>query len=105
MSGENWTPGPWVTKRDGDFVTMSGHDLAWTDFAEVVVRIHGEPTDDPEGIANAHLIAAAPELYEALKDVLRSARKDFMTGPEGDIEFREAYSEAFATLRKARGEA
>ena len=28
--------------------------------------------DDPEGIANAHLISAAPDMYEALKSVLSS---------------------------------
>jgi len=49
-----------------------------------------------EGYANAHLIAAAPELYESLQDVLGLF----------PLEFKESPMVAFAlaALAKARGE-
>ena len=43
--------------------------------------------------ANAHLIAAAPELYEALERVVRISDRDHV-----------AWNEAKAALAKARGE-
>ena len=51
--------------------------------------------------ANARVIAAAPDLLEALKDAMRSSRKDFKAGPDGDRQHREAYAEQFAALAKA----
>lgn len=44
---------------------------------------------------------AAPDLLAALKDAMRSSRKDFKAGPDGDRQHREAYAEQFAALSKA----
>jgi hypothetical protein len=72
MSGENWTPGPWWLEQPvedgvGASVGVSGHGhrllakAVWR--AELETRtLHAE--------ANANLIAAAPELYEALEGML-----------------------------------
>jgi hypothetical protein len=53
-----------------------------------------------QAIANARLIAAAPELYEALDYLARYHKSG---GNEGDPD--EAERKAFAALTKARGEA
>jgi hypothetical protein len=61
------------------------------------------PTDErteDETEANARLIAAAPELYEALEAVLTNNRK----GVVGEAA-RKAWLKAGAALAKARGEA
>lgn len=59
-----FTPGPWLTK------TYTNHELQ-TDFAMVMmgdwVHMIGYSDEDK---ANAHLIAAAPAMYEALKELL-----------------------------------
>ena len=42
----------------------------WGDFARVVVRMTGEESDSGEGVANAKLIAAAPDMFEAIQILL-----------------------------------
>lgn len=72
MSSESnthmYTEGPWTLDRknnNSERVKVTGP--GWSDFAKVVVRMSGTGRDSPEGWANANLIAAAPELLEALK--------------------------------------
>lgn len=62
----------------------------------------GTLTNDPYPIAlaNAHLIAAAPDMYEALEAL---AKFHLSGGHEGDAD--EAIGMATAALAKARGEA
>ena len=66
MSKENWTKGSW----EAFFCAIGcGEDL----IATVAPRPVSNQSDDfdlDEGMANARLIAAAPELYEALKKVV-----------------------------------
>ena len=77
MSGAVHTPGPWGVRT-----TPRGYgNLHWREIADesgVIAEVYsnsadgdsGEPTE-AEAEANAHLIAAAPELLEAL-ELLRS---------------------------------
>ena len=63
------TPGPWsIAARlapDGTaYTSIGGGD--WISFAWVWVRMEHEDSDFPEGLANARLIAMAPELAAAL---------------------------------------
>lgn len=61
-----WTPGPWKHYDDSDSVTRRHEIVA---LGKTVARIYcSEPEVDPY---NAHLIAAAPELYEALEAVMK----------------------------------
>ena len=80
------TPGPWIVEPpasgDGDisdasmpqchsFISSSN----WSALARVVTRMEGETADSEEGLANARLIRAAPDLYTALKALLEAAEK------------------------------
>ena len=64
------TLGPWeitdrkITKHGGAYDLISG--LTWDDFARVAVRFDDDEADDAEGLANARLIAMAPDLAAAL---------------------------------------
>jgi hypothetical protein len=61
------TPGPWEIRTDNDGTHIVGGDRFY-DIAKVVI----ESTDTAahyETQANARLIAAAPEMYEALKAI------------------------------------
>jgi len=62
-----FTPGPWKPHATG--MARSGvpeFEIHWSDIGECVAEIvHGD--------ANAHLIAAAPDLYEALDTIENDA--------------------------------
>jgi hypothetical protein len=66
-----YTKGPWNVEADslkGDgHVAISGE--GWEEFATVVIRMKNKRRDEPEGLANARLIAAAPQLLWALEQV------------------------------------
>lgn len=72
MSENTHMPGPWTANLEGARgthaggfsveTTLDGHGVV------VICGRAGWPTRATESHANAHLIAAAPELYEALKD-------------------------------------
>ena len=102
MSETRWTKGPWRAGASEFYPGLDGPltKRVYTESPPNEIDVSGDNCR-----ANALLIAAAPELYEALKDVLRSARKDFPSGEWGEAEFEAAYGEALDALRKARGEA
>lgn len=64
-----FTPGPWLA--DGHFVTAGPRSIV----------ADCEPT--PLGAANAQLIAAAPELAEALRVLVRGSPHDRTAWPAG----------------------
>jgi hypothetical protein len=123
MRGEGFTPGPWVPRRakfpsDGGIdygieVVVDGRKLCIAEAFEVVHFDTRMPAE-----ANARLIAAAPEMFEALRDLLifyagkhdgierEQLRADF-SGPDGIIDegaFKElVWNNARAALRKATG--
>jgi hypothetical protein len=75
MSETKFTPGPWRANRTS--VRALKRTVADCEFADVSpLRVH------PEDMANARLIAAAPDLYEALvaitdqMELVGDARKD-----------------------------
>lgn len=66
--GRGWTPGPW--ELDGGVVR------GWTDdHKRPICEIYRELRASDETIANAHLIAAAPELFEALQASQKAIRE------------------------------
>jgi len=103
MSNETkWTPGPWVAyenaedkcfyvaQQDGAPYTPDYSDVCglecrtWSGERPIVQR------------ANAHLIAAAPEIYGALESIITNATS--ATCSQGQLDM------ARAALTKARGE-
>jgi len=101
MSGK-WTPGPWALsiKEFGEGeITKPGDDLdnPWH-IAETFggCAVNNLLTEEEESEANARLIAAAPELYEALEWAMAFI-DPACVNPEG-------HEKATAVLAKARGE-
>lgn len=82
MSGAKHTPGPWFvvdhSKDEQCMYIESAKDGVASVFTDT-------PTRPEEIAANARLVAAAPELLEALKHTLRA--------------FQTLYAEAFAVKR------
>jgi hypothetical protein len=104
MSEKKWTPGPWevgpANMVDSNAVTAIARcgcafrspQYSGTDFA---TPAHQE--------ANARLISAAPDLYDALEECKRVLSDLQSTQLEG-TRTRDAWEKARAALAKARGE-
>ncbi len=109
MSTEpKFTPGPWKV-RNGDLIRVGSYTQGQN---LIVCGVHkmgihgGQSLGDP--LANAHLIATAPELYESF-----SAAMDFIKSnvadPDITNEMADAYNRLMSMnperiLAKARGE-
>lgn len=109
MSEKKWTSGPWVVEECGG----AEHDKsrfengAYQVFSNdcnyhAVADCSCNHTcrDEGECMANANLIAAAPELYEALEDLFKE-----ITADEYKSSLRPELAQAARALSKARGEA
>lgn len=76
------TPGPWTINdaRDGQSVLFQIESSVQADKPEVIVAMLDDGnTSVSEQRANAHLIAAAPELLDAVKDL-----RDYLAEYEPD---------------------
>lgn len=97
----SFTPGPWYVHPDSSLAVRRESDdatVATTDNGG-----HPEPDiiliDDGEMNANAHLISVAPELYEALNEMVDRWE------PDTEGQDRVMWENACEALRKARGAA
>lgn len=100
MSAPEFTPGPWQVKRSGCISARGdGQLVATTGYRVAVV----EGTAGAEDSANAALIAAAPDLFAALSDVLAKAGGDRASCGH-PYTCSCAFDAARAALAKARGE-
>lgn len=95
---KKWTPGPWAVDGDGIKALVRGSD------ATIVAVRHRLPSETHE--ANAHLIASAPELYEALSSCADAINRkvDFTSESPSRLELIASAEVARAALAKARGE-
>lgn len=92
------TPGPWIIKEN--FVVAEFPGASATFVAKPLhVRIDNGAGDVSKALANARLIAAAPELLEALKDLCTLAG-GYGASPD---DLRRALSNAEAVVKKAEG--
>lgn len=100
-----WTKGPWHHKKaptdydDYDIQAPDGDNIHW-----VVATVIGNcGYDESEPMGNDRLIAAAPELLEALERLLEAAE----TGSERSSPpgyYDEQINAARAVIKKAKGE-
>lgn len=103
MSKPAFTPGPWTIGKGADLtpiVMVPCHPSEGTGFAVACVnplRRMGSVVGDMN--ANARLIAAAPDMYEALK----TAEFKLSIHEEGDDEPSGALATIRAALAKAHG--
>lgn len=98
MSGPKFTPGPWKVYR-----TKSGDVLGIGDAKAGGVTDYqgGFWRSGKEKLANINLVAAAPELYEALASILSAINfVNAIPGPKG----KALRAKAGIALAKARGE-
>ena len=104
------TPGPWEVKKGAAMLnsvcTVYGTEDGWVDIAAPIPM-----ADDyrAESSANARLIAAAPDLLEALKSAVdtltdpRIGQWSYMEGSEIYSDFKDAADAARAAIAKATG--
>lgn len=92
MSGKH-TPGPWVKDRHGQLRSPQGKQVGVWDAGIAWVQ------RDEESEANARLIAAAPDLLEALKQAVD--REEY--GKEEGDEVPQWLLDARAAIAKAEG--
>ena len=85
-----------ITRDNNCYEFIDGQE--WTDLARVVVRMEGSDHDEAEGLANARLIAAAPDLLEVLYNMVVLA-SPFFTDPTQ----RLLINLARAAIAKAEG--
>jgi len=72
MSDAKHTPGPWVILLDDDAIEIVGNaDERSVPVADIMLDEHTSFAPQMiEAVANANLIAAAPDLLEALENLL-----------------------------------
>lgn len=105
------TPGPWgvrpSTVSDGDGEVFAESESGDTDAIVCIVwgMEHLWSDGDTQGIANGHLLAAAPELLAALELAVQALADHLQYDDEGVSPSLEkiAYNAAFAAVAKARG--
>ena len=99
MKGKH-TPGPWRRY----YGSMSCAGIASVDDkVNICVMCDADPSQQQEVEADAALIAAAPDLLEALKDIIACCR---ITGPVGNYAYiisDERREAAKAAIAKAEG--
>lgn len=101
--GHKFTPGPWEAERNSSYWEVRPH-RKWNDdhipysIGDVCASEPGNP-DGGLQEANARLIAAAPDLLEALEDMLEDFGLNYM-----DFDAYDAVtSKAKAAIAKATG--
>ena len=117
-----WTEGPWEyvasTEHHGPYVSCKwGGDICdcyvMSNPMAASVRNGGESYhinhQGDKADANAHLIAAAPCLAEAVAEMLEHepSREDFQSSRKGDLQFKiatQVWDRARAALSRAKGE-
>ena len=96
-----YTPAPWRVGIDDTSAYGSGYPVIMSDTYRVV-GAEGMFGDIEQDMANAHLIAAAPELYESLAEMYALFES---IGTPGEHTWTiEMQDRAKQALKKARGE-
>lgn len=100
MSAPQFTPGPWsIESRQLEGKNDFAVSPAAGNAGFVTALTHG-----PDAEANACLIASAPELYEALDELIELARPNVYPQPDKPDSPYAKLERARAALAKARGD-
>jgi hypothetical protein len=102
MSEPKFTKGPWRLDNDGDVCEASGITIAFPQKPDPDPELDLLPIVEMD--ANAHLIAAAPDLYEALDTLTCVVGLTAIKYPGQLAVLQEAVDGARVALAKARGE-
>ena len=100
MREKKWTPGPWMIAGKEETTVYSLGPMGTTVFWCGIQAAGKESASEEECKANARLIAAAPDLVEALEGLARMHRERFGLDGAYDTEIRVAED----ALAKAYGE-
>mgnify|MGYP001451335313 FL=1 len=98
MTEPKFTKGPWVAsdgRHNYPSLVMRPYIIEDGFTASSVIA----DCCNPDGDANSHLIAAAPELYEALSDLVSSLETEHVA-----VCLSQEIAQARAALAKARGD-
>ena len=103
-----FTKGPWTVGSRvayGWDVYQNDDVLTWVGVVHDGSLLEDNATDN-EAEANARLIAAAPDMYEALRELVNSECSFFNSAIESDhlFDFIEWRDRAILAIRKATGE-
>ena len=103
MSETRWTPGPWEIKSEfvGPLKIVAGDDEFIFGNGKLEVAYVGADTFD-QCRANARLISAAPDMYDALEMLIGWEDTIRTYIPNGGL--HSALTAARSALAKARGE-
>jgi len=96
------TPGPWRTiPLAGNFDSHVGaFGIAYGRAGNRLAIVDGEGNSSAHNAANARVIAAAPDLLEALEAMMKLRNPRYLT----DTERADIINAAVAAIAKARGE-
>lgn len=103
-----WTPGPWFVGAQNDTLYVIDGPPSPAPYDGPIPKEYGPNVvatpgwRQPNHDANANLIAAAPELYDALEELRDYAAKEIQ---RGGAHHDPVWAKAADALRKARGEA
>ena len=99
MSANTHTPGPWEV-LDGNrvSVTLPCADVEASGYVSACIAITHSSEPRVDKVANARLIAAAPELLEALQAIVKSLSDQ---DDEGMVEHAQEMIDARAAIAKA----
>lgn len=104
-SKPKFTPGPWVAPNEMGNLVLTKED--WTHgLYKGCMQIVITPCDTKQTEANAHLIAAAPEMYDALEVAAAELEQCEPNDeyPEMQMAYRNIMGQIKSALKKARGE-
>ena len=93
MSEPKFTKGPWQSEISSEGDCRVNSDSGFENDCWIIANLYG-----PDAEANQSLIAAAPELYGALKELLHAVHTESYEG------MKPAATKAQTALAKARGE-
>jgi len=108
MTNTNHTPGPWTiagvsgNPHEGHVIesdSADGRTIAWTCNS---LDNNGEECISQEDIANARLIASAPELLQALENLVASIENVDFSSHAGVYD-QIPWAQAEAAIAKAKG--